>query len=45
MPNMSEFHLTPYHPNYQRSNDLRAVTCPACKKWQQREDSDEQASR
>ena len=32
MPNMTEFHLTPYHLNYQRSNDLRAVTCPACKK-------------
>lgn len=32
MPNMTEFHLTPYHPNYQRSNDARAVTCPGCKK-------------
>lgn len=30
MPNMTEFHQTPYHPNYQRSNDTRAVTCPAC---------------
>lgn len=34
MPNMTEFHATPYHPNYQRSNDVRAVTCPACKKTQ-----------
>lgn len=32
MPNMTEFHQTSYHPNYQRSNELRAVTCPACKK-------------
>jgi len=32
MPNMTEFHLTPYHPNYQRTDDARAVTCPACKK-------------
>lgn len=32
MPNMTEFHLTGYHPNYQRSNDTRAVTCLACKK-------------
>jgi hypothetical protein len=32
MPNMTEFHQTQYHPNYQRSNDHRAVTCPQCKK-------------
>lgn len=32
MPNMQEFHKTKYHPCYMRSNDLRAVTCPACKR-------------
>lgn len=32
MPNMVEFHSTPYHPNYQRSDDPRAVSCPACKR-------------
>ena len=32
MPNMNEFHATGYHPNYQRTNEARAVTCPACKK-------------
>lgn len=32
MPNMVEFHVTLYHPNYQRSDDVRAVSCPACKK-------------
>lgn len=32
MPNMTEFHTTPYHRSYARSNDPRAVTCPACKK-------------
>jgi len=31
MPNMREFHTTPYHPAYQRTDDPRAVTCPACK--------------
>lgn len=31
MPHMQEFHSTKYHPNYQRTNDPRAVTCPACK--------------
>lgn len=31
MPNMTEFHSTSYHPNYQRSNDTRAVTCKDCK--------------
>lgn len=34
MPNMTEFHETPYHPSYQRSNDVRAVTCLACKRTQ-----------
>lgn len=32
MPNMKEFHQTQHHLNYQRSNEPRAVTCPACKK-------------
>ncbi len=32
MPGMVEFHRTPYHPAYARSNDVRAVTCPQCKK-------------
>lgn len=32
MPNMLEFHATPYHPAFHRSNDARAVTCPACKR-------------
>lgn len=31
-PNMTEFHSTPYHPNVQRSNDVRAVSCAHCKK-------------
>lgn len=31
MPNMTEFHSTPYHTNYQRTNSTDAVTCPACK--------------
>lgn len=31
MPHMTEFHSTPYHKNYQRSNDINAVTCPSCK--------------
>lgn len=30
MPNMQEFHLTPHHRNYQRTNAAPAVTCPAC---------------
>jgi hypothetical protein len=30
VPNMVEFHSTQYHPNYQRTNDPRAVTCPQC---------------
>lgn len=32
MPNMTEFHQTPYHPAYQRTTDARAVSCPQCKK-------------
>lgn len=32
MPGMTEFHRTKYHPAYQRSNDPRAVTCPACRR-------------
>lgn len=32
MPNMVEFHRTKYHLAYQRSDDPRAVNCPACKK-------------
>lgn len=32
MPNMVEFHQTMYHPNYQRTDEPRAATCPACKK-------------
>ncbi len=32
MPNMTEFHQTAYHPNYQRTNSKAATTCPACKR-------------
>lgn len=32
MPGLEEFHRTMYHPAYHRSNDYRAVTCPACKR-------------
>lgn len=32
MPNMTEFHQTTHHLNYQRTNAAAAVTCPACKK-------------
>lgn len=32
MPNMTEFHQTQHHPNYQRTNSKGAVTCPMCKK-------------
>lgn len=32
MPGMTEFHATAHHTNYPRSDDVRAVTCPACKK-------------
>lgn len=31
MPNMVELHWTIHHPNYQRTNDYRAVTCQSCK--------------
>lgn len=31
MPNMTEFGCTQHHPNYQRTNDVRATTCPWCK--------------
>lgn len=31
MPNMVELHATQYHPHYQRTDDVRAATCPACK--------------
>ena len=30
MPGMKEFHSTPYHPAYLRTEEVRAVTCPAC---------------
>jgi hypothetical protein len=32
MPGIEELHATQYHPNYQRTNDPRAVKCPACEK-------------
>lgn len=34
MPNMlpSEFGSTPYHKHIQRTNEARAVTCPACRR-------------
>ena len=32
MPGMAELHATMYHPAVHRSDDPRAVTCPACKK-------------
>lgn len=33
MPNMKEMHTNDaLHPTFIRSNDKRAVTCPACKK-------------
>lgn len=31
-PNMKELGETMYHPNCQRTNDFRAVTCPSCKR-------------
>lgn len=31
MPNMVEFHSTPYHPHYPRTDQAQAVTCPSCK--------------
>ncbi len=39
MPNMTEFHLTMYHPNYMRTNDVRATTCPQCMKTKQFQDA------
>ena len=35
MPNMTEFHKTDYHPHYQRTDDPRAATCPACKRTEE----------
>ena len=35
MPSMTEFHATPYHTHYTRTNATKAVTCPACKKTQE----------
>ena len=32
MPRLRDLHATPGHPNYQRTDDVRAVTCPACKR-------------
>ena len=32
MPNMTDVHSTAYHPSDQRTNESRAVTCPACMK-------------
>lgn len=46
MPNMTEFHATPYHPNYPRTNEVRAVSCPACEKsavFQRAKDAQEEA--
>lgn len=31
MPNMTELHATLHHPNFPRTNEVRAVSCPACK--------------
>ena len=30
MPGMTEFHATRGHPAYLRTEEVRAVTCPAC---------------
>lgn len=30
MPGLREFHMTPQHPAFLRSNDVRAVTCKQC---------------
>lgn len=35
MPNMEEFHSTPYHPAVHRTNDTRAVSCPQCRRTEQ----------
>ena len=32
MPHVTNFRTQPHQPNYLRSNDTRAVTCPVCKK-------------
>ena len=32
MPGMTEFHETLYHPVVRRTNEILAVTCPACLK-------------
>lgn len=32
MPNMVEFGETVYHPVVPHTNDVRAATCPSCKK-------------
>lgn len=32
MPNMTEFGETMYHKSYHRTDDVRGVTCPTCKK-------------
>lgn len=32
MPGVTELHKTKAHPTFMRSNDPRAVSCPACKK-------------
>ena len=32
MPNMVEFHATAYHPPVNRTDDVRASNCRACKK-------------
>lgn len=32
MPDVTDFKTSSYQPNYLRSNDTRAVTCPECKK-------------
>lgn len=31
MPDVANFATQPHQPNYLRSNDTRAVTCPRCK--------------
>lgn len=30
-PGMYELHATPFHPNFQRTNDPRSVSCNFCK--------------
>lgn len=32
MPHVTDFRTVAFHPNYLRSTDTRAVTCPECKK-------------